>query len=80
MRAKQRKLPEAAYDFWVRDCRDGQESYTVDTLKEAKTDKRRFVKEWRAMFACQLDIRWRINEDKVLALIAGAKKQARGSR
>jgi hypothetical protein len=72
-----RKLPEAAYDFWVEDCRDGQKSYTYDTMEEAQRAKRGFIKEWRARFACQLEILWRVNEDKVLALIADAKRRAK---
>lgn len=75
-----RLLPEAAYDFWVEDCRDGMESHMLDTLKEAKAEKRILVKSWRAQFACQLDIRWRVNEHKVLDLIEGAKKKRRGRK
>lgn len=75
-----RLLPEAAYDFWVEDCRDGMESHKMGTLAEAKAEKNILLKSWRARFPCQLDIRWQVNEHKVLYLLAIIEPKKRRAR
>lgn len=66
-----RILPEAAYDFWARDGRDGEVGWTRDTLAAAKAD----VKDWRAKLKSWqrpcIELVWSVNERKVLRLLAG---------
>lgn len=73
--AKRRLLPEAAYDFWVRDGRDGETSTRRDTLAEAQADAKRWrktVDPWRRSV---FEIRWAVNETKVLRLLRSAHVQ-----
>lgn len=70
---KHRLLPGAAYDFFVRDNRDGEESKYFDTLAEARAVaqvwKRRLAREDR----CVIQVCWYLNERKILALLRGAR-------
>ena len=64
-----RLLPEAAYDFFAYDNRDGEEGEVRDTLKEAQAD----VKAWRKTLDVWrrpvIEVCWRHNERKILALL-----------
>ena len=67
--AERRWLPEAAYDFWALDGRDGDKGWTRDTLAAAKLD----AKTWRAKLKSYqrpcIQVVWAVNERKVLALL-----------
>lgn len=68
--AKRRLLPEAAYDFWCRDSRDGEVTPRVDTMAEARVElreRRSRVRRWWMRSAWQ--IQWGVNERKVLVLL-----------
>ena len=68
--SKRRLLPEAAYDFWAEDDRDGETTPKRDTLAEAKADQ----KAQRARFSSWsrgcIQLRWAVNERKVLRLLS----------
>ena len=66
---KRRILPEAAYDFWAEDGRDGEARPVRDTLAEAKKDAKAWragMKDWQR---CVITVEWEVNEKKVLALL-----------
>lgn len=70
MSGARRLLPEAAYDFWAYDCRDGEKRPKRDTFAEALAE----VKHWRKALdswkrSC-IYVDWKINEKKVLRLLA----------
>lgn len=73
--AKRRLLPEAAYDFWARDGRDGEEGRRRDSLAFARRDARRWkatiLDSWRR---CVITVEWAVNERKVLRLLAARKE------
>lgn len=68
-----RLLPEAAYDFWAHDARDGENRPKRDTMAEAQLE----VREWRKALdpwkrSC-IYVEWRVNERKVLRLLGGTQ-------
>ncbi len=78
MTTKKRILPEAAYDFWAHDGRDGEEGPRRDTLAEARADARAMRKVARSkphvFFSHQIWVAWAVNERKVLRLLAAGKR------
>ena len=66
---RKRKLPEAAYDFWWEDVRDDERSKNFDTAAAALADAKRRRRKPDVQFACQIEVHWRVNETKVLALL-----------
>jgi hypothetical protein len=66
--AARRLLPEAAYDFWARDGRDGEEGPRRESIAAARSDKA----TWPVRHAYQrsaITVEWAVNERKVLALL-----------
>ncbi len=72
--SRRRILPEAAYDFWARDGRDGERSHVCDTLRDARA----VTKEWRATLdawnRCVITVGWEVSERKVLRLLRTNRK------
>lgn len=72
---RRRILPEAAYDFWAEDGRDGEQGASRDTMAEARVD----AKAWRATLSswqrCVITVEWKVNERKVLALLTKSVAQ-----
>jgi len=68
-----RLLPEAAYDFWVCDGRDGETTPRRDTIAEARKDRARFIRAQvvPAYMRCCFTVEWCVNERKVLCLLSG---------
>ena len=67
--AKCRLLPEAAYDFFTRDGRDGEEGERRDTMAEAREDARKLRAAMPSYKRPAIEVWWRINERKVLRLL-----------
>lgn len=71
-----RFLVEAAYDFWARDQRDGETGPMRDTLAEARADVRRIrstLEHWKRP---AIELRWAVNERKVLRLLEAGESAA----
>lgn len=69
---RRRILPEAAYDFWAEDSRDGERLPIRDTLSEARKDaaeRRASLEFWRR---CVISVEREVNERKVLRLLKAA--------
>jgi len=68
-------LPEAAYDFWARDGRDGEESPKRDTLAEGNAEVKymadRFSAHGKTWVRACITLEWAVNERKVLRLLGG---------
>ena len=65
-----RILPEAAYDFWAHDGRDGERGAMRDTAAEARADVKRIratLDHWKR---AAIQLQWAVNERKVLRLLA----------
>jgi hypothetical protein len=73
-----RLLPEAAYDFWALDGRDGEKGPLRATLKAARKDARDMRREARKkphiFFSSQIWVEWSVNEEKVRRLLATPKR------
>ncbi len=64
-----RLLPEAAYDFWAYDGRDGERGPTRDTIAAAKVDMRRLRGLLPSYERCVITVEWKLNERKLLTLL-----------
>ncbi len=69
-----RLLPEAAYDFWAVDDRDGETGPKRDTLAEARADVRRWRSKELSYKRCVICLEWEVNERKVLRLLQANEK------
>ncbi len=65
-----RLLPEAAYDWIVRDGRDGEEWGPFDTKAAASEERKRRARPLPFYARPAIEVVTKINERKVLALMA----------
>lgn len=73
--SRKRLLPEAAYDFWVRDGRDGEERSRRHSLADALSDQRAWRATIRKWQRCCITVEWAVNERKVLRLLQQASEE-----
>ena len=64
-----RKLPDAAYDFWAVDSRDGERRPIRDTLAEAKADAAKWRNGLSSWNRCCISVDWQVNEGKVSRIV-----------
>jgi hypothetical protein len=71
-------LPDAAYDFWALDGRNGETGPRRATIADARKDARAMRRVARArphvFFACQIWVEWALNERKVLSLLTEVRR------
>lgn len=76
MGKRKRSLPESAYDFWVRDGRDGEVTPRRDTLAEARSDLAIVRHGEDSWSRCCWEIKWEVNERKVKRMLDALRQIA----
>ncbi len=71
--SRRRTLPEAAYDFWATDGRDGERGVVRDTLLAARADVRKWRRTLVPWSRCVIHVEWEVSEMKVLRLLGVSK-------
>jgi hypothetical protein len=71
--SSRRLLPEAAYDFFTHDGRDGEMGPDRDTLVEAQADARRIRKGLVSWKRCVITLEWSMSEKKIARLLRATR-------
>ena len=72
-----RILPEAAYDFYARDGRDGETGPMRSTIHAARKDAREMRGNLPSYSRCVIEVIWCVNETKVLKLLQRRRARKR---